>query len=133
MADFTASRSSGFTYFAASVSRTNSRPSRITSSSVEAQYFPRRNSMTKAGTLYALRILRSRSLRTTRPGKASADRRSSSSSSSVGSFIRPSHVSPHGEFDPTGRELLRGLHVPDVQFEDLPLPEGGGGVEEESR
>ena len=68
MADLTASRSSGLTYLLASVSRTNSSPSRIVSSSVEAQYLPSRNSMTNAGTPNALRMRRSRSLRTTSPG-----------------------------------------------------------------
>src|SRR5688572_8789951 len=119
MADLTASRSSGFTYFEASVSRTNSRPSRMASSSVEAQYLPRRNSITKAGTPNALRIRRRRSLRTTRPGNASVASLSSSSSSKGCSLMLASHVSPHRQLDAARRELLERLDVADVELEEL--------------
>src|SRR6266540_3936608 len=70
-----------------------------------AQYFPSRNSMTKAGTPKVLRIRRSRSLRTTRPGKASVASLSSSSSTRGWSLISASHVPSNGQLDPAGRDL----------------------------
>src|SRR6266540_185708 len=98
-----------------------------------AQYFPSRNSMTKAGTPKVLRIRRSRSLRTTRPGKASVASLSSSSSTRGWSLIRASHVPSNGQLDPAGREMLRGLSVPDVELKQLALAERHGRVEEKRR
>ena len=77
--------------------------------------------MTKAGTPKALRIRRRRSLRTTRPGKprwrAGRARRDRTAVSLIGA----SHVPSHRQLDPARRKLLRGLDVPDVQLEQLPL------------
>src|ERR1700686_2159077 len=123
MADFTASRSSGFTYLLERVSRTNSSPSRIASSSVEAQYFPSRNSITNAGTPKAFRIRLSRSLRTTRPGNASFASVSSSSSSIRPSLMRISHISANGQLDAARRELLGCLDVADIELQQVAFPE----------
>src|SRR6266511_4151251 len=103
----------------------------MTCSSVEAQYLPSRNSMTKAGTPKALRMRRRRSFRTTRPGKASVASWSSSSSSNVRSVMRCSHVSPDDQFDPARWKLLGRLHVTDVEVQELSLRERRSGVEEE--
>src|ERR1700690_2684774 len=132
MADLTASRSSGFTYFDESVSRTNSSPSFIVSSSVDAQYLPSRNSITKAGTPKALRIRRSRSLRTTKPGNTSFESPSSSSIFTGWSAI-PLHIPSHGQLDAASRKLLASVGVPHVQHEGVSSPERLRRVEEQIR
>src|SRR5688500_6954148 len=100
-------------------------------SSVDAQYFPSRNSITNAGTPNAVRMRRSRSFRTTSPGKVSAASRSKPSSSNTCSFMRSSHVPSDRQCDPAWRELLGRGDIPDVESEQLALREASRRMKEE--
>src|SRR4051794_37993580 len=107
-----------------SVCRTASSPAEMTSGSSDAANFPRRNSKTYWGTFALPLTCRTRSLRTTRPGKTSLARWSSRSRTTSGKLVLHDDRSSGG--DGARAQYDARSRVEHLQVDGLPLAQVAG-------